>query len=143
MTRRVCASMPSGRGAPSSAGSVGIWPVTKSQPSAAVAWLNGATGFGASAIIRNSIISIPQPAPGLLTWSVHRMGSKNVLDRARPGHPRLTAAATVAQQTWMPGTRQGTGLFWGWRRAWSGGFAAAAFDDLPQCLEADAMAEIA
>src|SRR5204862_5589517 len=44
-----CASMPSGKGALSSAGSVGIWPVTNSQPPAAVAWLNGATGVGASA----------------------------------------------------------------------------------------------
>src|SRR5437016_11484644 len=58
MTRRVWASMPSGKGALSSAGSVGIWPVTKSQPSHAVAWLNGATGVGAPATIRNSIITV-------------------------------------------------------------------------------------
>src|ERR1700729_3313708 len=56
-TRLVCASTPSGSGAASSAGSVGICPVTKSQPSAATAWLNGATGVGAPATIRNSIMS--------------------------------------------------------------------------------------
>ena len=31
----------------SSSGKVGIWPVTKHQPSASTAWLNGATGVGA------------------------------------------------------------------------------------------------
>src|SRR5262249_39123242 len=49
--------MPSGSGAASSSGSVGICPVTKSQPSAATAWLNGATGVGAPAIIKYSIIA--------------------------------------------------------------------------------------
>ena len=57
--------MPSGKGALSSAGSVGIWPVTKSQPSQAVAWLNGATGVGAPATIRNSII-FQSPLTGLV-----------------------------------------------------------------------------
>src|SRR5215469_6309279 len=65
--------MPSGNGALSSSGSVGICPVTKIQPSAATAWLNGATGVGASATIRNSIIyhspcrtvSIEAPVPAL------------------------------------------------------------------------------
>src|ERR1700736_4759695 len=32
----------------------------QSQPSVAVAWLNGATGCGAPAIIRNSIIATPE-----------------------------------------------------------------------------------
>src|SRR5690242_17338045 len=63
MTRRVCASMPSGNGAPSSAGSVGIWPVTNSQPSDAVAWLKGATGVGAPATIRNSIMAVYSRLP--------------------------------------------------------------------------------
>jgi hypothetical protein len=52
MTRRVWAAAPAGSGAPSSFGSVGIWPVTKTQPSASVAWLNtGATGLGAAGIM--------------------------------------------------------------------------------------------
>src|SRR5260370_14888621 len=55
MPRRVGASIPTGSGALSSSGLVGICPVTKSQPSVAVAWLNGATGCGAPGIIRNSI----------------------------------------------------------------------------------------
>ena len=57
--------MPSGKGALSSAGSVGIWPVTNSQPPAAVAWLNGATGVGAPATIRNSI-KFRSPLTGLV-----------------------------------------------------------------------------
>src|SRR5437588_2716130 len=57
MTRRVCASIPSGKGALSSSGSVGIWPVTKTQPSTATAWLVGATAVGAPGIIRNSIMA--------------------------------------------------------------------------------------
>src|SRR6266853_1316430 len=57
MTRRVCASIPSGNGALSSSGSVGIWPVTKTQPSATTAWLVGATGVGAPGTIRNSIMA--------------------------------------------------------------------------------------
>src|SRR5260370_26917664 len=55
MPRRVGASIPTCSGAVSSSGLVGICPVTKSQPSVAVAWLNGATGCGAPGIIRNSI----------------------------------------------------------------------------------------
>src|SRR5262249_53710616 len=51
MTRRVCASMPSGNGLESSSGQVGICPVTKSQPSVSTAWLKGATGVGAPEII--------------------------------------------------------------------------------------------
>ena len=42
MTRLVCASMPCGRGASGAAGSVGIWPVSMTQPSHSTAWLNGA-----------------------------------------------------------------------------------------------------
>src|SRR3954451_9065688 len=106
MTRRVCASMPSGSGALSSAGSVGIWPVTKSQPSAAVAWLNGATGVGAFATIRNSIMPVsPQPeaAAGRECHVVNRSGRTRSGDplslraltrhpRACPGDPRLLSA---------------------------------------------------
>jgi hypothetical protein len=43
--------MPSGKGLVSSSGQVGIWPVTKSQPSVSTAWLKGATGVGAPAIM--------------------------------------------------------------------------------------------
>jgi hypothetical protein len=53
------------------------------------------------------------------------------------------AVTTVAKQTWMPGTRPGTGFIWGWGELESGGFAPASLDDLPQRVEADAMAEIA
>src|SRR6266851_2744540 len=74
MTRRVCASIPSGNGALSSSGSVGIWPVTKSQPLAATAWLVGATGVGAPGIIRNSIIAGPPVGSehdSHLAWLLH------------------------------------------------------------------------
>src|SRR5579863_6336359 len=60
MTRRVCASIPAGNDALSSAGSVGIWPVRKTQPPTATAWLNGPTGAGAPGIIKNSIMAAPQ-----------------------------------------------------------------------------------
>src|SRR5882672_2506338 len=47
----VCASMPSGYGASAEVPGNGICPVTKTQPSASTAWLNGATGSGAPAIM--------------------------------------------------------------------------------------------
>src|SRR5215831_20770782 len=47
MTRTVWPSMSGGSGLESSSGKVGIWPVTKHQPSASTAWLKGATGVGA------------------------------------------------------------------------------------------------
>src|SRR5664279_699535 len=45
----VCASIPSGYGSSTEPPSNGIWPVTKTQPSASTAWLKGATGSGAPA----------------------------------------------------------------------------------------------
>jgi hypothetical protein len=53
MTRCVCATTPSGSGALSSVGEVGICPVTKTQPSLSLACENGATGVGACGIIQN------------------------------------------------------------------------------------------
>src|SRR6478752_3388211 len=46
--------MSGGSGFESSCGSVGIWPVTKHQPSTSTAWLNGATGVGAPGAMKNS-----------------------------------------------------------------------------------------
>ena len=46
-------SMSGASGRVSSSGSVGIWPVMKHQPPDSTAWLNGATGFGAPATMRN------------------------------------------------------------------------------------------
>src|SRR5712691_5933039 len=80
MTRRVCASMPAGNGALSSAGSVGIWPVTKTQPSDATAWLVGATGVGAPGIIRNSIIGGHSPRVHL-AWLLHIPGQQSTWNR--------------------------------------------------------------
>ena len=47
ITRRVCASMPTGSGSSSLSGFSGICPVTKTHPSVSTAWLKGATGAGA------------------------------------------------------------------------------------------------
>src|SRR6185312_14948227 len=46
ITRTVWPSMSDGSGRESSSGKVGIWPVTKHQPSTSTAWANGATGVG-------------------------------------------------------------------------------------------------
>ena len=54
ITRTVWPSMSGGSGFESSCGSVGIWPVTKHQPSTSTAWLNGATGVGAPGAMKNS-----------------------------------------------------------------------------------------
>jgi hypothetical protein len=47
ITRRVCASIPTGSGSSSLSGFSGICPVTKTHPSVSTAWLKGATGAGA------------------------------------------------------------------------------------------------
>src|SRR5258707_14584066 len=56
--------MSGGSGLESSSGKVGIWPVTKHQPSTSTAWLNGATGVGAPGAMKNSGALI-----GILTFS--------------------------------------------------------------------------
>src|ERR1700758_1220799 len=53
ITRRVWASMPAGKGAPSLFGSVGICPVRNAHPSTSTACENGAAGVGAPGIIMN------------------------------------------------------------------------------------------
>src|ERR1700744_3563443 len=53
ITRRVCAATPSGSGVLSSFGSVGIWPVRNTQPSASAACEKGPTGVGAASTIVN------------------------------------------------------------------------------------------
>src|SRR5215469_14390354 len=77
--------MPSGSGAASSSGSVGICPVTKSQPSAATAWLNGATGVGAPAIIKYSIIAGSlRRGRGLGCLAAGRRTSPRMIGRVAP-----------------------------------------------------------
>src|SRR5438067_6987899 len=53
ITRTVWPSMSGCNGFESSSGNVGIWPVTKHQPSTSTAWLNGATGVGAPGAMKN------------------------------------------------------------------------------------------
>jgi hypothetical protein len=96
--------MPSGNAAPSLFGSVGIWPVTKSQPFDVTAWLNGATGVGAPGTIRNSIIASRALEAG------SRGGYRCAKKRATRVHLRPVTPQAVAPNR-CPASRN-HGLHW-------------------------------
>src|SRR5579864_1998190 len=98
MTRRVCASMPSGSALASSSGQVGICPVTNSQPSVSTAWLNGATGVGAPGIMWK--------VGGLMGFSRSGAGSGSRLMQhstpdATPPSRRLMSTTAIKHADWV------------------------------------------
>jgi hypothetical protein len=92
--------MPSGNAAPSLFGSVGIWPVTKSQPFDVTAWLNGATGVGAPGTIRNSIIASRALEAG--SRGGYRCAKKRATRvHLRPVTPQAVAPMSGIPQSWI------------------------------------------
>src|SRR6185437_5652806 len=73
-------SMSAGNGRESSSGKVGIWPVTKHQPSTSTAWLNGATGVGAPGAMKKM---------GALMLFLRRLSSMSVGARPEQQLPEL------------------------------------------------------
>src|ERR1700754_1996 len=99
MTRTVWPSMSGGSGLASSSGQVGIWPVTKHQPSTSTAWLNGATGVGAPGAMKNSG-GLIVPASIVIREEQDTCQASRLVRRAPRPHrgPAHTALAADLQQ---------------------------------------------